>query len=213
MAVEIKRHSAISFPGNPLKTERRDQWTVVLAYEAEGDGPWAIDLSHRPRWDLQDTDPANFQPLGAGIPDTPGSCFFENGILVNRMNRTQASIWHLAGEHPHAPDEPAYTETTDATLFLALLGKNIFCVIEKLTALDLQDRSKTAPFLLQGPFSHVPCQIVTLDRNTASGGILLTCSRAYGRDMNRAILAAGEEFGLRPAGEAAFVRWIETRSV
>jgi hypothetical protein len=30
--------------------------------------------------------------------------------------------------------------------------------------------------------------------------------------MTHAILAAGEEFGLRPAGETAFKRWIEAVS-
>lgn len=209
MAVEIKRHSPISFPGNVLKTELRGHWTVVQEYEAEGDGPWVIDLSHRARWDLQDSDLTSFQPSGVAIPDTPGHCVRTNGVLINRMNQTQASIWHLAGDSPELPDEAAYTETTDATLFLAIIGENIFSVAEKLTALDFQDPSKTVPFLYQGPFSHVPSQIVTLERAAGRGGILLTCSRGYGRDMSHAVLAAGEEFGLRPAGEAAFMSWIE----
>ncbi len=213
MVVEIKRHSPLSFPGNVLKTELRGHWTVVQEYEAEGDGPWAIDLSHRTRWDLQDSDLANFQPSGLTIPDTPGHCVLINGVLINRMNQTQASIWHLTGSSPDLPDEAAYSETTDATLFLAIIGANTFSVAEKLTPLDFQDPSKAVPFLNQGPFSHVPCQIVTLERTTNSGGILLTCSRGYGRDMSHAILAAGEEFGLRPAGEKAFVRWIEALPV
>jgi hypothetical protein len=212
MAAEIKRQSPVSLPGKPLKTEMRDQWTVVLEYEAEGQGPYLFDLSHHARWDLQDTDLSSFQPLGIGVPDTPGQCNLENGVLVNRMNRTQASIWHLGGEIPAAPDGPAYTETTDVTLFLGLVGQNIFAIAEKLSALDFADRSKPAPFLLQGPLSHVPCQVVTLERTTERCGIVFTCSRGYARDMTHAILAAGEEFGLQPAGEKAFIRWIETLS-
>ena len=212
MAAEIKRQSPVSFPGKPLKTEARDHWSVVLEYEAEGEGPYLFDLSHRARWDLQDTDLSSFQPLGIGIPGTPGQCNFENGVLVNRMNRTQASIWHLSGENPAAPDGPAYTETTDVTVFLGLVGPNIFAIAEKLSALDFADPSKSAPFLSQGPFSHVPCQVVTLERTTERPGILLTCSRGYAQDMAHAILAAGEEFGLQPAGEKAFARWIETLS-
>ena len=213
MTVEIKRRSPVKFPGTASKTEVRDYWTVVQEYEAEGEGPWVVDLSHRTRWDLQDSDLAAFQPAGVGIPDAPGNCVFQNGILINRMNRTQASIWHLGGAPPELPADPAYTETTEATLFLALIGPNIFAVAEKLTALDFKDPAKTVPFLYQGPFSHVPCQIVTLERSSSSGGILLTCSRGYGRDMSHAVLAAGEEFGLRPAGENAFLRWIEALSV
>lgn len=210
MTAEIKRQSPVSFPGKPLKTEMRDHWSVVLEYEAEGAGPYLFDLSHRARWDLQDADLLSFQPLGMHVPDTPGQCIFENGVLVNRMNRTQASIWHLDGENTAAPDGLAYTETTDVTVFLGLVGQNIFAIAEKLSALDFADPSKSAPFLLQGPFSHVPCQVVTLERTAERSGILLTCSRGYARDMIHAILAAGEEYGLQPAGETAFKRWIET---
>jgi hypothetical protein len=183
MAAEIKRQSPVSFPGKPLKMEMRDHWTVVLEYEAEGEGPYLFDLSHRARWDLQDANLSSFQPLGIRVPDTPGQCIFENGVLVNRMNRTQASIWHLGAENPAAPDDPAYTETTDVTVFLGLAGQNIFAIAEKLSALDFTDPAKSAPFLLQGPFSHVPCQVVALEKTTERSGILLTCTRGYARDM------------------------------
>jgi glycine cleavage system aminomethyltransferase T len=212
MAAEIKRQSPVSFPGKSLKTEERDHWTVVLEYENEGEGPYLFDLSHHARWDLQDADLSGFQPFGIGVPDTPGKCIFENGVLVNRMNRTQASIWHLGAENPAAPDGPACTETTDVTVFLGLVGQNILAIAEKLSALDFADRSRSAPFLLQGPFSHVPCQVVALERTSERSGILLTCSRGYARDMTHAVLAAGEEFGLQPAGEKAFTSWIETLS-
>ena len=212
MAAEIKRLSPVSFPGKPLKTDMRERWTVVLEYEAEGQGPYLFDLSHHARWDLQDADLSSFEPMGVRVPEKPGQSRFENSVLVNRMNRTQASIWHLGAEIPAAPDGKAYTETTDATVFLGLVGQNIYAVAEKLSALDFADPAQSAPFLLQGPFSHVPCQVVTLERTDQRSGILLTCSRGYARDMTHAILVAGEEFGLRPAGEAAFMRWIETLS-
>ena len=128
------------------------------------------------------------------------------------MNQTQASIWHLAGESLDAPDDPAFTDVSDATLFLALLGKEIFSITEKLSSLDFLDPLKQAPFLLQGPFSHVPCQIVTLEKTPQRSGILLTCSRGYAQDMTAAILAAGSEFGLQPAGENAFRNWVNNIS-
>lgn len=205
---KLIRRSPVSFDTGPVKTEMRDNWTVVLEYEAEGTGPYAIDLSHRTRWDLQKADIANVQPWGIHIPDVPGQCALDRGKLINRMNRTQASIWHLVAEKPESPADKAFTETTDATLFLALIGKEIFSITEKLTALDFRDPLKEAPFLLQGPFSHVPCQIVTLEKTPERCGILLTCSRGYAGSMTAAILEAGEEFGLRPAGENAFTRWL-----
>ena len=92
-------------------------------------------------------------------------------------------------------------------VFLALFGQDIFAITEKLTSLDFLDPAKQPPFLLQGPFSHVPCQIVILDKTTDGPGLLFTCSRGYARDLTAAILEAGEEFGLHPAGETAFANW------
>jgi hypothetical protein len=89
-------------------------------------------------------------------------------------------------------------------VFLALVGKDVFSIAEKLTSLDFLDPSKQTPFLLQGPFSHVPCQIVTLEKTQDRSGILFTCSRGYARDMTAAVLEAGEEFELRPAGVNKF---------
>jgi hypothetical protein len=55
----------------------------------------------------------------------------------------------------------------------------------------------------------VPCQVVTLARDDdGSGALLLTCSRGYAADMVAAILAAGVDHGLRPAGEDRFSTWL-----
>jgi hypothetical protein len=204
----ILRRSAVSFDAAPAKTEERDNWSVVLEYEDEGAGPYVVDLSHRSRWDLQDAEIGGVQTMGFRVPDKPGQCVFENGFLTNRMNRTQASVWHLSGETPALPDDPAFTDITDSTVFLAVLGQDLFEILEKLSALDFLDSSRQTPFLLQGPFSHLPCQIVTLDKTPGKSGILMTCSRGYARDMVGAILEAGMEFKLRPAGEQAFSSWL-----
>jgi glycine cleavage system aminomethyltransferase T len=168
-----------------------------------------VDLCHKTRWDIQDPGLDGLNPLGLQIPGAPGSCSLKNGVLINRMNRTQAAIWHLDTETPDLPPDPGYTEVTESTVFLALFGPRIFSIAEKLTSLDFLDPAKAAPFLLQGPFSHVPCQIVTLEKNAdGSGGLLLTCSRGYGHSMVHAIRDAGSEFGLRPAGENRFSAWL-----
>jgi hypothetical protein len=208
----IIRQSPVVFDSRPVKTELRNHWTVVVEYEQEGSGPYLIDLSHRARWDFQHEDLAKAQPWGIHVPDSPNHCMYKGGILINRMNRTQASIWHLSGEMPTVPDDSAFTDVTDATVFLALLGNDIFSITEKLTSLDFLDPIKKVPFLLQGPFSHVPCQIVTLEKNSDKTGILMTCARGYAHDMVAAILSAGEEFKLRPAGEGTFANWLDKRS-
>lgn len=205
----ILRRSAVIFDAVPAKTEERGNWSVVLEYEDQGAGPHLVDLSHRSRWDLQDADIGGIQTQGIPVPENPGQCLFENGFLINRMNRTQASVWHLSGEAAAFSDHPAFTDVTDSTVFLALFGKNLFGVLEKLSTLDFLETSRKTPFLLQGPFSHVPCQIVTLGKSPERSGVLMTCTRGYARDMVGAILEAGSEFSMRPAGEQAFSGWLE----
>jgi len=208
--IEIQRISPVVFKSSSIRTENRDNWEVVMEYSGEGEGPYLVDLSHRPRFDLQDSDLASKKPFGIDLPEVPGSSVLENGILASRMNRTQVSLYNLDGQDDSAiMDDSGITDVTEVTLFVALMGKNIFSICEKLSALDFMDPIRIAPFLFQGPFSHVPCQIVTLSKDGDSSGLVLSCSRGYGKDMIHSILHAGEEFGLKPAGEARFTGWFK----
>jgi hypothetical protein len=206
---EIKRRSPVHFKTSALKVDLRDNWKVALEYDEEGPGPWVVDLSHKTRWDLQDNQIGDQRPCDLTVP-APGACTFAQNTLINRMNRTQASIYHLGIGAPAMPDFSGYTDVTESTLFLALFGPQTFFLAEKLTSLNFMDPARKAPFLYQGPFCHVPCQIVTLQKNEDySGGFLLTCSRGYGDSMIHAVMQSGAEFGLRPAGENRFQAWIE----
>ena len=208
---EIRRQSPVRFPISPLETEVRENWTVALAYSNEGDGPWLVDLSHKTRWDLQAVDIGAMSVGDQAMPGNPGDASLSGHILINRMNASQASIYHLGAGAPGMPDTSGYTDVTEATLFVALFGPRAFRVAEKLTNLDCMDPAKQAPFLLQGPFCHVPCQIVTLEKTRdGAGGFLLNCSRGYADSMVGAILEAGAEFGLKPAGENRFADWFQT---
>ncbi|MCG6909762.1 MAG: sarcosine oxidase subunit gamma SoxG [Deltaproteobacteria bacterium] len=208
--IDMERLSPVIFPREAMQVETQNHWRVIMEYESEGPGPWVIDLSHRPRWDVQGSRLSDIKPLGLDIPETPGQCRFEKGALVNRMNRTQASVWQIAGASAEMPAETAFTETTDATLFLALVGREVFSIAEKLSAIDFLDPSLAAPALIQAPFSHVPCQIVLAEKAGNMPGILLTCSRGYAGDMVAAIMHAGREFSLKPAGSNAFENWVDT---
>ena len=201
-----QRYSPVSFLSEPDQTEMRIGWKVVLKYKDEGTGPFLIDLSHRKRWDVQDSNLSKFQPGGVTIPETPGQCTFQNDLLINRMNRTQAAVWHLLGNSPDMTQESAYTEVTEGSIFLALLGSEseVFSIMEKVTSLDLQQTANEPPFLIQGPIFHVPCQIVVFDEKENRSAILFTCSRGYGTSMAQELLETGAEYGLRPAGENAF---------
>ena len=209
---ELKRRSPVRFKDAAIETETEDSWRVALRYADEADGPYLVDLSHKPRWDLQDANLASFHPCDMDIPKYPGGCAIKDGVIINRMNRTQAAIWHLASGTTQLPPESAYTDVTEATVFLSLFGPHVFSITEKLTALDFLNPQKIVPFLLQGPLCHVPCQIVTMEKaKEGAGSILFTCSRGYAQDMADATLAAGIEFGLRPAGENTFHNWLQSR--
>jgi hypothetical protein len=207
---QIKRESPVRFGVSPKAAVVRDNWTVALEYDDESRGPWIVDLAHKIRWDLQDGNIGELSACDLAVPPAPGQSVLSGSTLINRMNRIQASIWHLGAETPPLPDGTGYTDTSESTAFVALFGPKVFQLAEKLTNLDFMDPAKAAPFLLQGPFCHVPCQIVTLQKSAdGSGGFLLACSRGYSDSMVHAIFEAGAEFDLRPAGENRFNGWIE----
>jgi hypothetical protein len=201
-----QRYSPVSFLSEPAQTEIHDGWKVVLKYSDEGNGPFLIDLSHRNRWDVQDAHLSKIKPSDVAIPENPGQCIFKKGLLINRMNPTQAAVWHLMGDIPHEIQDTAYTHITEGSACLALVGSApcVFSIMEKVTSLDLLFPGIELPFLVQGPVSHVPCQVVVLQREEKESAVIFTCSRGYGMSMAQTLLDAGAEYDLRPAGENAF---------
>jgi hypothetical protein len=194
----IERRSPVHLPGKPEKTESRDGWPVVLAYAEEGPGPWVVDLSHIRRWDIQGAELAAAAPKGLPLPAAPGGVAQAGGALVGRTGMRQAFLWTSGGKPPAMG--PACTETTEGSACIALLGRDVLRITEKLTSLDLGNPASGPPFLLLGPFAHITCQIVVLQNEPAAAAVLVACSRGFGHDLVHAVLQAGEEFGLRPAG-------------
>ncbi len=206
--MEMTRLSPVDFKTRVLRSEKRNGWQVVLEYENETTGQYLIDLSHLRRWDVQDANLAKIEPFGVAIPSRPGESVLSGSTLINRMNGTQASIWQFADKIPQLPQESAYTDVSEATVALALIGEKTYAIAEKLSSLDFLDPQRQSPFLLQGPFCRVPCQVVALSKGEGRDGMLLTCSRGYAQSMVHAVLEAGDEFGILPAGESKFDNWI-----
>lgn len=198
-----ERKSPVQLPGRPVRMGTRNHWPIVLEYANEGPGPWLVDLSHDPRWDIQDDELTHAVQGGLSVPPSPGEIMVQEGALTGRTGMRQAFLWQLDGESPR-PDGREFTEITEGTLCLALMGKDVLRITEKLSDLDLADPKRTPPFLLLGPFSHVTGQIVVLSRDPQGAVVLIACSRGFGHDMVHGVLAAGEEFGLRPAGDDRF---------
>ena len=135
---DLIRRSPISFDAAPAQTVNRGGWEVVLTYEDEkGSGARLVDLSHKSKWDVQDGDIESIKPFGLDVPADYNACNLGDGMIVNRMNRTQAAVWQLGEAAPEAPAEAAYTETTDAQALIALFGPDAPAIAETLTGLDL----------------------------------------------------------------------------
>jgi hypothetical protein len=198
-----KRVSPVTFPSQPLESEIRQGWEVILKYAGEGEGPFLVDLSHRPKWDLQDGNLDHVKPWGRHVPKDPGQSNWVDGLLINRMNWTQAAIWNLAAEDHEMPEEPAYTDVADGFCLLALVGAEALAVMERVSPLDLAQPGKIAPYLLQGPVMDIPSQLVMLETGDIMT-VLVSFSRGYGQAMAEALLGAGSEYGLCPGGERQF---------
>lgn len=218
MKTIIRRSPAI-LPAKPLKTEIRMGWEVVLKYEEESEQiPSLVDLSHRSKWSIQGKDLGSVLRAAFPLPDAPGNGLWKDGVFIGRVSFKQVFLWDLRprgtgvagmGEPETAVlRSPAATDVTDVSVMLGISGSNVLRIAEKLTSMDLGDPGKEAPFVLQGPFSHVPSQVVVLQRTGADGAFIVACSRGYAHDMVHALMDAGEEFGLRPAGEGWFTAFV-----
>lgn len=195
------RKSPVDFGVNPAKVELRGEWQVALSYPGAEPGPKLVDLTHLSKWDLQDTDLSKYTPWGVAVPEKYGECAFENGVLINRMNRTQCYIWHLTTQAPEAPQEPVYTDLTDCHCLLAVTGPKALEVMERVSNLDFGKPGLATPYLFQGLVEHIPCQVVLLSKEGDEATVLFSFSRGYGQTMAEAILHSGADLGLKPGGE------------
>ncbi len=199
----MKRRSPIIFDAEPEAIEARNGWDVVRIYKDEAGQSGLSDLSHWPKWDIQDKDLARISLESADMPVSPGNVSIQNGHIILRLNRTQAIIWQFGNDGKVRPDHPAFSDVTDAYALLALFGPSTPSIMEKITALDLWSSEKSTPFLLQGPVLHIPMQVVVLGDQP---GIMMAFARGYGQTVADALLDAGAEFDLKPAGEQSFLK-------
>jgi hypothetical protein len=144
---------------------------------------------------------SSIRPAGLVIPEDSEHCVFTESFLVNLIKWNWATIWHFSQDMPDFAGDFAFTNVTEA---YALLGNEVFSIMEKVSALDLLLPERKPPFLTMGPVLHVRSQVVVLAREVDSSAVLLACPRGYGQSMAEALLDAGKEWGLRPGGEDVF---------
>ncbi len=205
----LKRRSPVLLPGEGAETALVGGWEVVLRHEGESELlPVVVDFSHKAKWMVQGRDLKEVLGDVSGVASTPGGAHWEKGCLVMRLGFRQAIIWVLGERDPLDMKGTGFTDVTDGSVLLGLGGPAAFAIGEKLTALDLLRKDLEPPFVLQGPFAHVPCTLAVLKTSENSGAFMVACSRGYGQDMVHAVMDAGEEWGLRPGGERAFQRFL-----
>ena len=200
----IKRYSPVTFAHLPARTQERNGWEVVLEYENEATGPFLIDLSHIGKWDVQGESLSSIRPAGLDIPKDSEQCTVTDRYLINLIKWNWATIWHFSQDMPDFAGDFAFTNVTEAYALFALLGEEVFSIMEKVSALDLLSPERKPPFLTMGPVLHVRSQVVVLAREVDSSAVLVACPRGYGQSMAEALLDAGKEWGLRPGGEDIF---------
>jgi hypothetical protein len=183
----------------------RNGWEVVAAYKNEGAGPFIVDLSHIPKWDLQGEDLSRRRPADISVPIHSGHCRAEKEMLINVVKWNWAVIWRLSESPADFSREPAFTDVTEAYALLLIIGKDAFSIMEKVTALDLMATSRERPFLALGPVLHIRSQVVVMGNDCP--GVFIACPRGYGRAMSDGLLEAGAEYGLCPAGEERLLEW------
>lgn len=203
-----QRHSPITFPGRAIRTDPRDNMEIVLEYEDEGEAPWLVDLSHLPKWNLQGENLSSLSPGNLPMPPETLDCTQEANHLITRVKTNWAMIWDLSGRNADRFDDFACTDVTEAYAMLAVIGRHTFAIMEKVTNLDLTDPTRKPPFLQLGPVLHVRTQTVVLDRDSDTPAVIIAAARGYGQCMAEALLEAGAEWNLRPAGESVFTRLI-----
>lgn len=187
---EIKRKSPVVFP---------DTGNIE-----SGEGPWIADLTHVPKWDIQDGKIGEVSPWDMPIPEKSGECLFREGLLISRMNRTQARVFVLDENKDADPGLNCATQITDGLCLLAIFGKDVFRVMERLTPLEVEIKDREPPYLIQGPVLHIPCQIIRMKGRDDVESVLIAFSRGYGRTMVNAVMETAKECRLKPLGEKKF---------
>ena len=200
----IKRYSPVKLPGVKLRTCIRNNWEVVLEYEGEGTGPFLVDLSHIGKWDVQGEELASLRPAGIDIPGDSEQCLLTEDFLVNLIKWNWATIWHFSVDMPDFADEYAFTNVTESYALLAIAGRDVFSIMEKVSPLDLLSKKQNPQFLIMGPVYRIRSQVIVLSREKNDSAVLIACPRGYGHSVAEAILDAGKEYGLRPGGEDLF---------
>ncbi len=171
--------------------EMKDGWQVVVRYPQQSDrtGNVLVDLSHLPTFEI------NWPETGAALTSICGvdvpfrKIHSADGRQVYRLTPSRAIVFG------NVPSNTGAIDVTGGWTSLALIGPDAERILNKVTAVDLRERTLPMQACCQGPIFGVN----TLFGRFADRFELHVCSDSaeFFWDV---LTDAGAEFGLRPAG-------------
>ncbi len=176
--------------------EALDGWQVALRYPQQQDrtGNALVDLSHVPTFEINgpDTGAALTTICGADVPLR--KIHTADGRHVYRLTPSRAIVFGNVSSNTGAID------VTGGWASLVLIGPDAERILNKVTAVDLRERTLPVQACCQGPIFGVN----TLFGRIANRFELHVCSDSaeFFWDV---LMDAGAEFGLSPAG----IEWMK----
>ncbi len=204
-----KKKSPFLFSDTVAKREERNGWEIVLSYGHENTALSIVDLSHVNKWEVYDQNLVGKIVNKLNMPEKPGEVILSNKAIIGLYRPSAAMVWHLDDfieDHELATN---ITNITDGYTLIGLLGDKGPRIMEKLTDLDLESFPGQQVRLIQGPLLGIPSKFVLFSSDGIVSGMLISFDRGSGQSVVDAILDAGKEFNLKPAGQTAFDRWIQ----
>jgi len=177
---------------NGARVESRDGWLVAVAYAGEhiSSGNALVDLAHRPAWELAGRE------VGPRLAELCGGDVALRRIHAGKnwqAYRLTPGRAILLGAIPSVPS--AALDVTGGWVSLALFGCDAERLLNKVTAVDLRERTIPLGGCCQGPIFGVN----TLFGRFADRFELHICGDSA-EFLWEVLMDAGAEFGLSPAG-------------
>jgi aminomethyltransferase len=168
-----------------------DGWQVAVRYPQQSDrtGNALVDLSHVPTFEINGPETGAALNSMCGVDVPLRKIHSADGRHAYRLTPSRAIVFGKLSPSDRAID------VTGGWTSLALVGPDAERILNKVTAVDLRERTLPAQACCQGPIFGVN----TLFGRFADRFELHVCSDSA-EFFWEVLMDAGQEFGLRPAG-------------
>ena len=171
--------------------EALDGWQVAVRYPQQTDptGNALVDLSHVPTIEINGPETGTALTSICGVDVPLRKIHSADGRHIYRLTPSRAIVFGSV------PSNIGAIDVTGGWTSLALVGTDAERILNKVTAVDLRERTLPVQACCQGPIFGVN----TLFGRFADRFELHVCSDSA-EFFWEVLLDAGQEFGLRPAG-------------